>query len=178
MFMAAAFGWYLYNLEEDLSAGQSSQSILEKLDEKLPDPPQPSREDSMHGAPAVTVDGKTLCGKIKIESLGIELPVFDEWNYERLSEAPCRYSGSAASDDLIIAGHNYRSHFGKLSRLKEGDRVVFTDASGKEYVYTVKEMTALDGTAVTDMKAGEWALTLFTCTESGSQRTTVRCERA
>ena len=34
-----------------------------------------------------------------------------------------------------------------------------------------------DGTAVEEMEAGEWDLTLFTCTPDSRSRVTVRCVR-
>ena len=80
-----------------------------------------------------------------------------------------------ANDDLIIAAHNYKSHFGSLGKLAVGDEVKFTDAYGNEHLFEVKETAILDGTAVSDMQSGDWDFTLFTCTRSGKQRVTVRC---
>ena len=54
---------------------------------------------------------------------------------------------------------------------------LFADAAGEENTYVVREVTRLDGTAVGDMYAGEWDMTLFTCTPGGKQRLTLRCER-
>lgn len=108
---------------------------------------------------------------------GVELPVFDEWNYKRLKTAPCRYTGSVFADDMIIAAHNYKSHFGTLNKLKSGDKVTFIDPYGTAHRYVVSQLITLDGTSVTDMQAGDWDFTLFTCTKGGAQRVTVRCSR-
>ena len=53
-----------------------------------------------------------------------------DWDYGRLKMAPCRQFGSAATDDLVIAGHNYINHFGSLGMLKAGDSVTFTGTDG------------------------------------------------
>lgn len=41
--------------------------------------------------------------------------------------------------------------------------------------YAVVEVEVLDKTALEEMEAGDWALTLFTCTYGGQTRLTVGC---
>ncbi len=91
--------------------------------------------------------------------------------------APCRYAGSAYLNDLIIAGHNYRAHFGALGKLRAGDSVIFTDAGGNRFSYTVSRVEQLSSSALEEMESGDWDLTLFTCTVGGKARVTVRCVR-
>ena len=45
------------------------------------------------------------------------------------------------------------------------------------YHYVVLTAETLDGYDLRGMDAGTWDLTLFTCTFSGVERTTVRCAR-
>ena len=127
--------------------------------------------------PTVSFDGNDYIGRVDIPSLGLSLPVISEWSYPRLKIAPCRYTGSAYLDNLIIAAHNYSSHFGNLNRLNTGDTVTFTDVDGNQFTYAVSLIEDLPGTAIEEMQAGEWDLTLFTCTLGGRSRVTVRCER-
>ena len=44
--------------------------------------------------------------------------------------------------------------------------------------YTVEEVEILDGTDISGMLSGSWALSLYTCTYGGSARLTVRCSIA
>ena len=125
--------------------------------------------------PTVEVDGNRYIGRVTIPALGLELPVMSQWSYPNLKIAPCRYQGSAYTGDLIIAGHNYRTHFGPLKNLGGGDAVLFTDADGNQFRYTVAQVETLAKTAVEEMAAGDWDLTLFTCTLGGQTRVTVRC---
>ena len=127
--------------------------------------------------PPVSFDGNDYIGRVDVPSLGLSLPVISEWSYPRLKIAPCRYTGSAYLDNLIIAAHNYSSHFGNLNRLNTGDTVTFTDVDGNQFTYAVSLIEDLPGTAIEEMQAGEWDLTLFTCTLGGRSRVTVRCER-
>lgn len=166
-----AGGWYIYNIFEDKNAGEYAAEILEKFEEAKDD--IKTEEET----PVIIVEGDSFCGRVIIDKLGIELPVYNGWDYKRLKKAPCRYTGSIATDDIIIAAHNYKSHFGTLNKLEIGDEITFADAYGKIHYYEVQELITLDGTAISDMKAGGWDLTLFTCTKGGAQRVTVRCER-
>ena len=75
---------------------------------------------------------------LTIPALGLELPVQTEWSKANLKVSPCRQCGSTAGGDLVIAAHNYKSHFGRLSSLSEGDEVRFTSQDGAEAVYTVE----------------------------------------
>ena len=165
-----ACGWYVYNIIEDKNAGQYASDILDKLNEA-------QNQNTDNNSSVMMVDGDAFCGKIIIEKLSVELPVYDEWNYTYLKSAPCRYSGSINTNDVIIAAHNYKSHFGALSKLIIGDDVELVDAYGKSHLYEVCGIVTLDGTAVEDMQSGGWDFTLFTCTKGGEQRVTVRCKR-
>lgn len=135
----------------------------------LPDP-----EGEM---PTVEADGNRYIGILDIPALSLSLPVMEEWSEAKLKLAPCRYLGSAYEDNLIIAAHNYRQHFGGLKNLNVGDEVKFTDVEGNPFFYTVARTETLDGGAVEEMDGGDWALTLFTCTLGGKSRVTVRCVR-
>ena len=124
----------------------------------------------------IKISGRQYIGILTIPALGLKLPVLSEWSYPGLRLAPCRYSGSAYDKDLVIAGHNYTQHFGRLKTLSPGDAVSFTDVDGNVFSYQVAEIDTLQPKAVQEMVSGEWPLTLFTCTLSGQARVTVRCE--
>ena len=116
-------------------------------------------------------------GYLSIPALRLNLPVMADWSYEKLNISPCRYSGSPATDDLVIAAHNYSNHFGFISSLNIGDTVSFIDVHAKQTDYRVELIDTLSPTAVDDMTAGEYDLTLFTCTYTGQARVTVRLNR-
>lgn len=114
-------------------------------------------------------------GIVEIPALNLRLPVNEEWSSEGSQQSPCRYTGSADDKNLIIAAHNYPSHFGNIGSLSHGDVVYFTDAMGYKYYYEVDKVEILEGTDVAKMQSKKYDLTLFTCTYSGLQRVTVRC---
>lgn len=127
--------------------------------------------------PVKEADGQKYIGVLEIPILNLTLPVISEWNYARLKKAPCRYVGSAYMDNLVIAAHNYKTHFGNLKKLNAGDSVIFTDAVGNRFEYEVVLTETLMPRDVKEMKSEEFDLSLFTCTVGGSYRVTVRCDR-
>lgn len=161
--LIAAGSQWVYNEAQSRKARESSQRILQELE------PAPQGEGLMEAEEAL------FCATLTIEKLDLQLPVYQEWSEEHLNQAPCRWSGSLQEGGLIIAAHNYRGHFADLYRMQEGDTLLLTDGAGQEYRFIVAEKSILDGTDVKEMKSGDWALTLFTCTKGGKQRVTLRC---
>lgn len=128
--------------------------------------------------PVAEIDGRAYVGTVEIPALGLTLPVLNEWDYNGLRLAPCRYSGSVYTADLVVCAHSYRSHFGRLNQLRPGDEVIFTCMDGAAFVYRVAAVEVLAPVAVEEMTDSAWPLTLFTCTTDSRARVTVRCELA
>ncbi len=128
--------------------------------------------------PTLEIDSNEYIGILSIPALELTLPIMDRWSYPRLKMAPCRYTGSVYTDDLVISGHNYRTHFSRLRELSMGDAIIFTDVDGNQFDYEVADMEVLEPTAIEAMTESDWDLTLFTCTYGGQTRFTLRCQRA
>ena len=192
LLFAAALALSVYNLWDGYRAEQSREKLLEEYRDKsqnisdegeqaeesdgqIPDY-QLNPEMEMPEITLEDLDGAACIGVLEIPKIDLKLPVLSEWSYPLLKKAPCRYSGSAYLDNLVIAAHNYRTHFGKLKELETDDEVIFTDAAGNRFEYKVAAVEALTPQSVEDMTSGEWALSLFTCTLDGKNRVTVRCD--
>lgn len=192
LLFAAALALSVYNLWDGYRAEQSREKLLEEYRDKsqnisdegeqaeesdgqIPDY-QLNPEMEMPEITLEDLDGAACIGVLEIPEIDLKLPVLSDWSYPLLKKAPCRYSGSAYLDNLVIAAHNYRTHFGKLKELETGDEVIFTDAAGNRFEYKVAVVEALTPQSVEDMTSGEWALSLFTCTLDGKNRVTVRCD--
>ena len=193
LLLAAALFLTVYNFWSDAMASVSSNTALEYL---KPDnkehtgvslPVLPSGETLEEAylpdyvlnpemdMPQEEVDGQEYSGVLTIPALSLDLPVIGEWSYSNLRTAPCRYAGSVYLNNMVIAAHNYRSHFGRLKDLPQGEEVIFTDMDGNVFRYRTAEMEILSPFAVEEMTSGDWDMTLFTCTVGGQSRVTVRC---
>jgi sortase A len=187
-----------HNLREDRQAERQSAEILQQLtltvlDTSAPTDTETPEETEMlpettpvplyvsnpeMEMPTIDIDGNAYIGWLEIPSLSLTLPVMSQWSYPNLKISPCRYSGSAYLDNLVIAAHNYKSHFGNIKTLSPGDEVRFTDADGNVFRYQVAEVEQLSPLAVKDMAESDYPLTLFTCTIGGKYRVAVRCSLA
>ena len=192
LLIAAALFLTAYNLYDEQRAGQSAMQAIDQLGDLLPPKEtvtEPTGEQEVFydqtalpdyvlcpdmEMPVETINGIDYIGVLQIPSLEIELPIASEWNYPNLKTAPCRYSGSAYLNNMIICAHNYASHFGKLKNLSEGDAATFTDIAGNVFTYEMVERETLNPTDIAEMESGDWDLTLFTCTVGGKTRVTIR----
>ena len=182
----------LYNQWEAGRARRAADSLMPQLMDQIqqnaqyyePEPtipedlPQIGPEKAPLAMKTVEIDGHTYIGYLAIPSLGLELPIMYGWDYPSLRIAPCRYAGTLEGDDLVLMAHNYARHFGKISTLNPGDPVYFTDVDGVVTVYQVVASDILPPQAVEEMIAGNYDLTLFTCTYGGKTRVTIYCDRA
>ena len=179
LLIAAALFLSVYNEWESHEARDSARQVIAQLCDALPtEAGEPTTlPDVRREMPVKTIDGRDYIGVLSIPSLELELPVISQWDYPALKVAPCRYSGSLYLDNLIICAHNYASHFGKLKELQPGDTVLFTDMDEHVVTFRMVERETLNPMDAEGMEAGDWDLTLFTCTIGGQTRVTIRLER-
>ena len=188
--LAAAAALAMWNVHADREAAQSRDSVLMKIAAAMPETkPQPepgpyeepSAEPEVSSGeevqmPTVPIDGRSYMGVIDFPTLGRELPVLGSYDLPSLKVAPAVYSGTPATGDLVICGHNYRSHFGPLNRLEPGNEVFLKTMDGVVYRYKVSATEIVSPVAVEDVTNGDWDLTIFTCTLGGRTRFVVRCD--
>ena len=192
--MLLALLLFFQNRREEAQAEAAAQEALAQLLSALDgetasadDPPQAAApgdvgEADGTGEPLnepdfLLIDGEEYLGVLSIPALELQLPVFNEWSYARLKKAPCRQFGAVETDDLVIAAHNYASHFGRLRQLSSGDCVLFTDASGAATAYVVERVQTIEPTAIEAVQKSGYPLTLYTCTRGGAARVAVFCRR-
>lgn len=183
-------GFVFFNHFEDKKAQEASQNVLSsaqlaieeqvhawqpEIEENVQNVRKAESEEQERIMSTISVDGYDCIGILSIPVLELELPVFTDWSYEKLKIAPCHYYGSNMSGDFVIAGHNYKAHFGRLSELQPQDLIVFTDAEGTVHQYEVFLLETLAANATKEMISSGFDLSLYTCTPGGSNRVTVRC---
>lgn len=157
---------HIFNEKQDRIAGENAALLMENWEQELHFNIKDRDEYYLYD----------MTGVLQIPSLGLELPVLNEWNYDLLQMAPCRYSGSVETNDLILMGHDYQSHFGKLEELEEGERIFFQNKGDSvPLIYEVTEIETLHKTELEELTSSDYPLSLFTCTDSGQYRLVVRC---
>lgn len=181
LLVAVALGMHLLQQKQDSIAGETAALLLQQLELDRPtiqpDATQSDPEKPAAQMPEKVYMGYHMLGSIQIPSVGIRLPVLDNWDEQMLKAAPCRYTGSIPTGDMIIMGHNYKSHFTPLHQAAVGDKVIFTDVQGVMHYYNVAAIENLHRTEG-ELLRSEYPLTLFTCSPGGLNRLVIRCEKA
>lgn len=172
-----------YNIYKDKTAGEKAENVTKYLYTQIELPlneqmPLYVSYPEME-MPAKLAEDEWYVGILEIPEIGIVLPVMAEpWNETKLEKAPGVYEGSVYKNNMIVAAHNYRTHFGKLKNLKAGSAVYFTDMNGNRFEYATCWSEVIEQTDIDTMtEDGDWDLTLFTCTYGGKKRLAVRCVR-
>ena len=172
---------HLTQEKQDQIAGENAQILLQQLElNQISIEPAAQEDLPQEAATAAEMPekeylGYSMIGTIRVPSVSIELPVLSNWSYELINVAHCRYSGFLPDGNMILMGHNYKSHFTPLHDVAEGAAVEFEDVNGIVYRYTVVKIETLhknDG----ELLPSEYPLTLFTCTRGGQNRVVVRCQ--
>ena len=172
-----AMGLLIYNNLENKKARESADVLMQSIrmniaENELKDEIIDPFDEEMS---VREIDGYGYIGYLSVPALNLDLPVMSEWDYGRLKISPCRYYGSTKTDNLVIAAHNYKVHFGYLGNLKQGDTVIFTDMDSRIHSYKVDFVELLIPTDVDKVKDSGNDLILYTCTYGGAKRIVVRC---
>ena len=191
-----------YNRAEDAYAGTASQEAVSEIQKQIEQAqtvametqvtnqedninhsPEPSMDEILESddepyttGPVTMVGDYEYIGVLDLPALN--LSIMSDWDYERLKMVPCRQFGSAATDDLVIAGHNYINHFGSLGMLKAGDSVTFTGTDGAVNTYVVSETATISPTETEKVTESGYPLVLYTCTYGRQSRIVIYCSRA
>ena len=186
LLIAAALFLSAYNTMDSRKDGETSRQVIAQMCEALPTQTTAETEapavpeyllDADREMPVQTINGRDYIGVLTIPSLELELPVLSQWDYPALKVAPCRYSGSLYQDNLILCAHNYASQFGKLKNHRVGDTAIFTDMDENVVRFQLAAQETIQPEDLEAMEAGDWDLTLFTCTVGGQSRVTARFVR-
>lgn len=179
LFIIGALSLCAYNVFDTFRGYIAQKEILEAYGKKIDKSKEGKIKDYLLNPdmemPEVQLNGLSCVGTIEIPALDLKLPVTSEWSYDLMKQAPCRYYGSIYQKNMVIAAHNSWFHFGRLSHLKEGQKVIFTDAKEHRFIYRVKVVEALSPDCVEEVTNGKYPLTLFTCTLDAKNRVVVRC---
>jgi len=178
LFIILSISLVMYNKYEDDKAGIKSKEVYNKIQETFKEDTELSlEEDFSTEMKKINIVGNNYIGIITIPTLNLQLPIISDWDYNKMKISPCRYYGSLLTDDLVICAHAYNNLFGNIKKLKQKDKLIFTDINQKNYLYEVELIDVLSPSDVTLMIESEFDLTLYTCTDDNLNRVTVRLNR-
>ena len=177
------------HVREAEQAGQAAQEALEAIqqteaavvqqptEETAPETTAPTGPSEPESLEIFELEGDDYIGWITAPGYDRELPIMHQIQEDRLKKAPCLEKGSPITDDAVISGHNYRSHFLFLHSIQPGEEIWFTHLNGFRVEYTVTRCDLVDPTDLAAVLKADHDLVLYTCTSDGENRWAVYCDR-
>ena len=188
LILAAAVRLGLHAREAE-QAGQAAQEALEAIqqteaaviqhptEETAPETTAPTGPSEPESLEIFELEGDDYIGWITAPGYDRELPIMHQIQEDRLKKAPCLEKGSPITDNAVISGHNYRSHFLFLHSIQPGEEIWFTHLNGFRVEYTVTRCDLVDPTDLAAVLKADHDLVLYTCTSDGENRWAVYCDR-
>jgi len=108
-------------------------------------------------------------GALKIPAIDVSVKVYDGTSTENMKKGATHFTETSYWDgNVAMAAHNRSSYFGKIYKLKNGDKITFTTNIGtrKYEVTSVYKIDDDDTSCLND--STENRLTLLTCVENQS----------
>lgn len=161
--------FYIYNEEESL------ENISKTIDKNL-------ELSSIYNTTKTTATENLYFGRIKIDKIGLEYSIFNNYNEELLKISPCKFFGVEFEEkgNICIAAHNYNDDrfFGRVDELEVKDIIVLEDLTGKEFSYMVYDIFETEEDDLSILKAKKnYELTLLTCNNSNKKRIIIKAYR-
>jgi len=131
------------------------------------------------------INGQTILGIITISKIGVKYPIIQYVNQKSLNISICKYSQDKKLNDLgnvALIGHNMSNGlmFHNLDKLKDGDIIQITDASGQTITYGITSSYIIEPQDTDCLKTADpekRELTLITCvTGDFSRRFIIKAE--
>lgn len=113
-------------------------------------------------------------GIVSIDSIGIQVPVLNICTEQTLKIAPGVHI-EYEDGSVVIAGHNYKYHFGKFSNVSLGDRVSATKIDGSLYNLKVAEKHFVSADDTSILEQDNWDLVMYTCDVTNQNRIVLCC---
>jgi len=123
LLLLSAIVLLIYNTNESNRVEQENLEAvteLEKLYEEslIKEDNEIHQEETLENKTSININGYDYMGIIYIPVLdNLSLPVLETYTNSNLKISICKYSGGIEEGNFVIAGHNYKSSFGKLSKL-------------------------------------------------------------
>ena len=117
-----------------------------------------------------TVNQESLPVRVRIERIGIDLPVTESkikngvWEISDTGASHLGVSGRPGKSNMVIYGHNRAHLFGPLFKIEGGDLVEIRDENDEVYIYMVEKILEVNPNQVEVIApTEEEILTLYTC---------------
>ena len=167
---AALLGSEFYSMRNEKTA----ENLADRLQTVIPALREGDPQDYSDPAmPVLQLDGQDFCGLIRGPSFGVSLPLGSSWDSSIVMRYPCRFSGSAYDNSLIVGGS--ADQFAFCGRLDLGETITVTDMTGARFSYQVTRIDRRPHADSSTLLQTDSDLTLFVRDDSTLDYIIVRC---
>jgi len=111
--------------------------------------------------PSVEIDKTDFIGLLALPERNITLPVGAVWDSSGRGFRPAKFLGSVYDGSLIIGGAFQTGNFDFADKLEVGEKITFTDMTGRVFRYTVGRISHSDNAKAETLRDSDYELTLF-----------------
>ena len=139
---------------------QKNQEYINTIRTLIPEPQGAVLEEKSNNTmPAISIEGTDFLGVLEMPKFDSALPICADW--EKTSKYPCRFSGSVYDQTIKIGATSQKGQYDFYPEISVGDSVLFTDAEGNRYSYTVTNLQYENHADKTALNRNDSSLTLF-----------------
>ncbi len=126
-----------------------------------------------------TYKGYKVCAKLEIPSIPLKANILSNYSKKALKVSCTKFWGVNPNEkgNFCIAGHNTKSMFSGIKKLKLGDTLFITDSKiGKvEYeIFNIDKVVPSNVECLDPITKGEKEVTLITCTNDSTKRVIIK----
>ncbi len=126
--------------------------------------------------PSFEFSGENYVCLIEIPKFEASFPVYSRYEKNKLSKAPCRYSGSVYNRSLVIFGSENIGQFDFMKNISIGDYVFLTDMTGLEYSFSISDIVLTENIEASTLHSENASLILFSKETYGNVYTILYCK--
>lgn len=167
---------YLINKEANETVEKFMETLEENKTEK-PDTEVNPEEPQVEKGTNIFYHNYLVIGAIEIPSLNLAYPIIDEITEDSMKKGIVILYGNGLNEtgNTVLAGHAYLkgTYFSNINYLKNGDKIIITNAYGEKITYYVYDnflADSNDSSFYNRETNGLREITLSTCTLEGEKR--------
>ena len=160
-------------------SAQARAEISEQIQQLLPEGSMGTTADySAAEMPVLQIGGTDYVCLLEVPSMGLCLPIQNQWKSGILTTQPGRFWGSIYDGSLILGGGNQAGQFDFCTMLDIGDPLLLTDMQGTQFRCSVENIQRSSAADFETLSDGAYPLTLFVQEKYDGRYIIVRCDWA
>ena len=176
--MILILGAVIWVVLDQTAQSQNRENALAIADQLLARLPTSSGSRCYDGRPMprMELDGSDFVAVLSVPGCGACLPVYADWDTNRIRQYPCRFTGTLYGGSLIIGGSDNPGQLDFMEAIGIGDEVVVTDMNGCQYRCRVSDIQLMEEISTDSLMQTDVPLTLFARDTYGLHYTVIRCD--